>query len=77
MTFGVTSRFFADIGLDGADDLPSRRELAATGLLSPHLPADFEVPRPLEDMPESAVEDDFVSDEEFMTDYIGEDDAPL
>jgi segregation and condensation protein B len=74
MTFGVTARFLADIGLDRVDDLPSRRELAAAGLLSPHLPVDFEVPGPADDLPDRDDAMEIPFDDEFMTDFVGRDD---
>lgn len=70
MTFGVTARFLADLGLESVQDLPGRAELAAAGLLSPHLPADFVPPLAGEELPDRDASVPLEMEEDFVTDYL-------
>ncbi|MGF1463561.1 MAG: SMC-Scp complex subunit ScpB [Maricaulaceae bacterium] len=50
VTYGTTDRFLAHFGLDQLSDLPGKADLKAAGLLSPDAPADFDIPRPSDDL---------------------------
>lgn len=49
ITYGTTSEFLIQFGLDAVGDLPGLDELQATGLFDGKLPAGYGVPRPSDD----------------------------
>lgn len=75
VTYGTTDGFLEHFGLESLDTLPGRAELAAGGLLSDVVPADFDpgeigMPSRGEDGDHAANDDDAA----FMTDFMDGDD---
>lgn len=58
VTMGTTRAFLDHFGLEELRDLPGLEELRGAGLLSGRIPADFQIPLPLDDDDELAEDED-------------------
>ena len=76
VTYGTTENFLAHFNLEQVTDLPGRDDLKAAGLLDPRLPKDFEVPTPMlsMDIDEDPIEEE--DDNEFVMDFMEDDEKP-
>ncbi|MBK8456738.1 MAG: SMC-Scp complex subunit ScpB [Phyllobacteriaceae bacterium] len=62
VTYGTTPAFLDHFGLEELRDLPGIDELKGAGLLSPRMPANFNVPMPLADPDALAEDEDALTD---------------
>jgi segregation and condensation protein B len=75
VTYATTDAFLEHFGLASLGDLPGAQEMRAAGLLDLDLPPDFAVPDPTAAADDDAPLEADESGHEFVTDYVGEEDA--